>query len=1351
MAIVAPGFGASIALDSASNVSWRKVLTGSNFDFPGDQQATATDLDLVGNATHASLYTFYDTTADELYFRVRLAGSKASNSSTFSSGYVFIGVDVNTDGKPDFFVSATLRTNNEKRISVWSPGTGANTSPGTTSLRTETVLVQMKSGASSADWVNFSPVTNGSNSTDPTATDVNLNTATNDGNYSGNTKDQSDHFLSFKLPFVLSTATAVKLAGLQAVLASRGIAITKDTPMRYFLATSTQNNSLNSDIGGYKGGTKSTVTFASQGVFSEPLTPGNSYPVITSNGGGGSAAIIASSGASGTVITTVAATDADGDTITYSISGGADSANFSISSGVLRLASTTSAGTYSVIVKAADGKTADSFDTQTLTVTVADASDTTAPTVVSVSSTAADGHYLAGSVIPITVTFSEVVAVTGTPRLTLETGATDRTIDYSSGSGGSVLTFNYTVQAGDTSSDLDYTSVSSLVLNSGTIRDANNQVAVLTLPSPGASNSLGANKAIVVDTTAPAFSSGTASASSVVLTFSDTNVLDALNAPPSSAFAVSKNSSGQVVQSVVVNSSARTVQVNIAGTFASGDSVTVTYTDPTASFDDAYALQDLAGNDVASISSGAITITATGDAVAPTVVGVYAADGTGFYINGFYNVAGTAGALALPVRVEFSEPVTVVTTSGTPTLTLANGSSGRSLNYSSGSGTNVLTFDYSVVAGDTSADLDYVATTSLATNLGTIRDGALNNATLTLPSPGAAGSLGASNDLVIDTTAPVVSSTSVKGDKLTIIFSDTNPLDASNPPTVGTTAPFLVRLNGSTTRNVSSLVIDETALKVTLTLASAVLSTDAVTVAYTDPTASDDAAAVQDYAGNDLATFAAMSVSNNTGDSTAPTLTSIVDNDADNLVRISDPWNYTVTFSEDIDSTTVSAADFENAGTASVTIGTPSETTATSGIFSVPVTADSAGTIILRIRAGSVIMDNASNALATSSALDGGVQTVTVVTAPAATADTATAVEKGGTSNGTAGTDPTGIVLTNDTGTTLTVTKANTGASFVSGSASAVAASSTSSSNATTLTGSYGDLSIGANGSYAYTVNNSNSTVQALASSANTLTDSFSYEVTDVVGQTSTATLTVTIQGANDAPVAAANSNQTGTLNAAFSYTANAFTDPDTGNTLTYSATLGDGSSLPSWLSFNTGTRVFSGTPTATADYTLKVTASDGSLSTSTTFTLSISGKITPTITWSTPAAITYGTALSSTQLNAAATSGGNSVAGSFSYSPVSGTILSAGNQTLSVTLTPSDTTAYNSASASVVLVVNPKALTGSFAVSDKVYDATTAATVTATSSGASQPVFGSAYVYNAANQRNQQTLGDGSYWVCVR
>jgi len=76
--------------------------------------------------------------------------------------------------------------------------------------------------------------------------------------------------------------------------------------------------------------------------------------------------------------------------------------------------------------------------------------------------------------------------------------------------------------------------------------------------------------------------------------------------------------------------------------------------------------------------------------------------------------------------------------------------------------------------------------------------------------------------------------------------------------------------------------------------------------------------------------------------------------------------------------------------------------------------------------------------------------------------------------------------------------------------------------------------------------------------------------------------------------------------------------------------------------------------------------------------------KATPTITWVTPSAITYGTSLSPTQLNATA-----SVPGTFVYSPVSGTVLGAGSQTLSVTFTPTDTTDYNAATATVTLVVN--------------------------------------------------------------
>jgi prolyl-tRNA editing enzyme YbaK/EbsC (Cys-tRNA(Pro) deacylase) len=76
---------------------------------------------------------------------------------------------------------------------------------------------------------------------------------------------------------------------------------------------------------------------------------------------------------------------------------------------------------------------------------------------------------------------------------------------------------------------------------------------------------------------------------------------------------------------------------------------------------------------------------------------------------------------------------------------------------------------------------------------------------------------------------------------------------------------------------------------------------------------------------------------------------------------------------------------------------------------------------------------------------------------------------------------------------------------------------------------------------------------------------------------------------------------------------------------------------------------------------------------------------VAPTITWTTPSAVVVGTALSGTQLNA--TAGG--VAGSFAYTPAAGTVLtSAGSQTLSVTFTPVDTTAYLSATATVTVVV---------------------------------------------------------------
>ena len=176
-----------------------------------------------------------------------------------------------------------------------------------------------------------------------------------------------------------------------------------------------------------------------------------------------------------------------------------------------------SEGTETVILTpTATGATLTSSDAITLTI------DGTNPTVTGVTSTTANGSYKQGDVIAITVGFSEVVNVTGTPQLTLETGGNDAVVNYSSGTGSNTLTFNYTIGSGETSDDLDYVSTNSLaisvtsvdadgdgfpdldgngdpILNIGTIKDAGLNDAILTLASPGATNSLGGNKDLKIN------------------------------------------------------------------------------------------------------------------------------------------------------------------------------------------------------------------------------------------------------------------------------------------------------------------------------------------------------------------------------------------------------------------------------------------------------------------------------------------------------------------------------------------------------------------------------------------------------------------------------------------------------------------------------------------------------------------------------------------------------------------------------------------------------------------------------------------------------------------------------------
>jgi Flp pilus assembly CpaE family ATPase len=104
------------------------------------------------------------------------------------------------------------------------------------------------------------------------------------------------------------------------------------------------------------------------------------------------------------------------------------------------------------------------------------------------------------------------------------------------------------------------------------------------------------------------------------------------------------------------------------------------------------------------------------------------------------------------------------------------------------------------------------------------------------------------------------------------------------------------------------------------------------------------------------------------------------------------------------------------------------------------------------------------------------------------------------------------------------------------------------------------------------------------------------------------------------------------------------------------------------------------GTHTLTVTFTPKDSSGDAQAQATVQLTVT---KATPIITWHTPAPIAYGTALSAVQLNATAL-----IPGTFVYTPAAGNVIAAGTQTLSVTFTPSDTSDYTPAQATVTLVV---------------------------------------------------------------
>lgn len=226
------------------------------------------------------------------------------------------------------------------------------------------------------------------------------------------------------------------------------------------------------------------------------------------------------------------------------------------------------------------------------------------------------------------------------------------------------------------------------------------------------------------------------------------------------------------------------------------------------------------------------------DAVAPTVSSIVITSSSGS--DNIYGLGDT-----VTVSIGWSETVTVT---GTPRIQI-QGLASKYLTYASGSGTRTALFSYVVVNGDLDRDGISIMANTLALNSGTIKDLGSNDAVLTH------SAIAATTALQVDGIPPTISGAVIAGPgtRITLTFSET--ISSTISPYTAITV-----MVGSVRDVVSSGSTLDSRLSMDLTFAA--ISGAMVTLSYTDPTAGNDASAIQDEAGNDLATFTNFAVTN---------------------------------------------------------------------------------------------------------------------------------------------------------------------------------------------------------------------------------------------------------------------------------------------------------------------------------------------------------------------------------------------------------------------------------------------------------------------------------------------------------
>ncbi len=382
--------------------------------------------------------------------------------------------------------------------------------------------------------------------------------------------------------------------------------------------------------------------------------------------------------------------------------------------------------------------------------------DNTDPTIDHISAIKPDGTYGVGEIIPIEVHFSRYpLDVTGNPQLTLDVGVGTKTINRVSVRD-SIMTFHYTVEAGHNIVGLDNVLGA---LSGGTIKSYNKDV-ILGLPVPGSANSLGGRKNLTIDTTSPmvnsvssAITDGTYGPGELIpITVEFDDIVEVIGPLTQDAeWTTYSNWSNGTVQwqsFTAVNSGVlRKIYAGEgnAGTELSSQEITLLNKDVLwTTFKIANTVNVTAGQKYTWEVS--------------TVAGVH--EWLRYYQGSNLYAGGRASRNS---NDDYIFRAWVQVTEPDFKLTLETGPNDAAVAYTSGTGTNTLTFDYTVATDHTSSDLDYEDESSLVLNSGTVKDAGKNDAILDLVSPGTANSLGANKNIVLDTEPPDVTFDPVDG------------------------------------------------------------------------------------------------------------------------------------------------------------------------------------------------------------------------------------------------------------------------------------------------------------------------------------------------------------------------------------------------------------------------------------------------------------------------------------------------------------------------------------------------------------------------------------------------------------